>query len=266
MADRISKSRWPLHLEQGARTESRQTRVYALAFAALAFAVIICALLPSIAQEQRYHQFADQRAWLGIPNAADVLSNLAFVVAGFIGALRLASTRRPRFAPATEAGMACVALGLVATGLGSAWYHYAPTDASLVWDRLAMTVVFAGVVATVIAQRIGNDAGRVSLALLVPAALASVLYWKISGNLTPYALVQVGGLGMLALLVLFTRGKDDPIPWIWVGGLYVLCKLAEIGDRQIYQATGHAIAGHTVKHLLAAAAGAAVFWPLRRRE
>jgi hypothetical protein len=31
------------------------------------------------------HEFADSRAWLGIPNAGDVLSNAAFAVVGGVG-------------------------------------------------------------------------------------------------------------------------------------------------------------------------------------
>ena len=34
--------------------------------------------LPPIAQPASYHQFDDQRRWLGIPNFANVISNLAF--------------------------------------------------------------------------------------------------------------------------------------------------------------------------------------------
>ncbi len=100
--------------------------------------------MPAIAQDQAYHLFADQRSWLGIPRAADVLSNLAFVLVGLAGIARLASRRRTRFSAATEAGLWCVALGFLCTGAGSAWYHLNPVDATLAWDRLAMTLVFAG--------------------------------------------------------------------------------------------------------------------------
>ena len=38
-----------------------------------------------IAQDQAYHLFADGRAFLGIDNAANTLSNLAFLVVGTLG-------------------------------------------------------------------------------------------------------------------------------------------------------------------------------------
>jgi hypothetical protein len=43
---------------------------------------------PALAQPENYFPFADQRSWLGIPNAADVLSNLAFVAVGLLGLCR----------------------------------------------------------------------------------------------------------------------------------------------------------------------------------
>ena len=123
-------------------TSRRALGVVSAAFASL---VALALLLPTIRQDAQYHLFADQRTWLGVPRAADVLSNLAFVAVGLFGVLRLSATRRPHFGYATEASLWCVALGFIFTGLGSAWYHLQPNDATLVWDRLPMTLVFAGV-------------------------------------------------------------------------------------------------------------------------
>ena len=52
-------------------------------------------LLPSIPQDQHYHQFADQRALLGIPNFWNVVSNIPFIAIGAVG------LRRFRNDPAT---------------------------------------------------------------------------------------------------------------------------------------------------------------------
>jgi hypothetical protein len=237
-----------------------------IAVVGIALTLAAWALLPAIAQNPSYHRFADQRQWLGVPNAADVLSNLAFALVGLAGAMRLASPRRPQFSQATEAGMWCVALGLVGTAMGSTWYHLDPSNASLVWDRLPMTLVFAGVLGTAIAQRVGNDAARLSLALLVPLGIASVAYWKVTGDLSLYAALQLGGIGGLLLLMLLTRKGNDTIPWAWVLGWYALAKVAEFADQAIFDATHRLVAGHTLKHLLAAAAGAAALWPLRARD
>lgn len=215
-------------------------------------------------QDPVYHQFADQREWFGVANAADVLSNLAFALVGIVGVARLISHRRARFAATTEAGLWFIALGIIGTAVGSAWYHHNPTNATLVWDRLPMTVVFAGVLGTAISQRLGNDIGRWALAVLAPIGLASVVYWALTGDLSLYVALQLGGIVALVLLLAIVRDRDDPIPWPWVVVFYVIAKVAEAGDRTIWEATGGLVAGHALKHLLAAAAVAAALWPLLR--
>lgn len=234
--------------------------------AVIALIVAACAFVPVIAQNPSYHGFADQRTWLGVPHAADVLSNLAFALVGVIGLIRLASRGRPRFATASEAGLWCTAVGLVGTAAGSAWYHLNPSNASLVWDRLPMTLVFAGVVGTALAQRIPGNAGRWALPLLAAFGVASVVYWKATGNLAPYVILQLGGIVVLLVLLVATRNAADPFPWAWVIAWYALAKAAESADHGIWNATSGIVAGHTLKHLLAAAAGAAALWPLLARR
>ena len=232
------------------------------AFAALiAFAL----LLPAIRQDTQYHLFADQRTWLAVPRAADVLSNLAFLAVGLFGILRLLAWRRLRYGYATEASLWCIAVGFVFTGLGSAWYHLQPNDATLVWDRLPMTIVFAGVIGAALAERVGQNVATVALVGLIVLGVASVAYWRSTGNLTPYGVVQFGGIAALLAILIATRKGSDPFPWWWVAGWYGFAKLAELGDQSMWQATGGIVAGHAVKHLASAAAGAAVFWPLRAR-
>ena len=234
--------------------------------AAIALIIAACALLPKIAQDQRYHRFADQRSWLGIPQAADVLSNLAFALVGAVGIARLASGARTRFAPATESGMWCAAIGLVGTAAGSAWYHLNPSDASLFWDRLPMTLVFAAVVGTALSQRVPGHPGRWRLPVLVALGAGSALYWKLTGDLSPYVTLQAGGIVTLLWLLVATDNESDPFPWAWVIAWYGLAKAAEALDRGLWDATDGIVAGHTLKHLLAAAAGAAALWPLIKRR
>ena len=53
-----------------------------------------------------------------------------------------------------------------------------------------------------------------------------------TGDLSLYVTLQLGGIGMLLLLLLVTRGGEDPFPWAWVIAWYVLAKAAEAADRR----------------------------------
>ena len=231
---------------------------------AIVVLVTLALLLPPIAQDPQYHLFADQRSWLGVPRAADVLSNLAFVAVGLLGAITLLSPRRLPLRSATATSLWCVAAGFVLTGVGSAWYHSQPNDATLLWDRLPMTLVLAGVISAAIAERIGEQVAIMALAVLLIAGVASVIYWRSIGNLTPYAVLQFGGFAACIVLLALTRSGDDPLAWWWIVGWYCLAKVFELADQHVWQATGGIVAGHTIKHVAAAAAGAAIFYPLRR--
>ena len=222
----------------------------------------VAALLPKVMQDPAYHGFADQRPWLGIPHAADVLSNLPFALIGMIAVLRLASRGRTRFRSETERALWSIAIGLIGTAAGSAWYHLEPSDASLFWDRLPLIVVFAGVLAAALAQRFEGHPARWGLPVLVFLGTVSVAYWNITGNLAPYLAFQGGGILALLLIVVATRNTNDPFPWAWVIAWYALAKIAETADRTIWDATHGMIAGHAIKHLLASMACAAALWPL----
>ncbi len=239
---------------------TRRAELVALgAFVALTAAAL---LLPAITQDPQYHRFADQRSWLGIPRTADVLSNIAFVAVGLFGFARSA---RAALEDATRLCLWFVAIGLVLTGFGSAWYHSDPSDASLVWDRLPMTIVLAGVIGAAIAERIGERASLFALFALVAAGVASVLYWRATGNLTPYGVFQFGGIALLIVVLLMTMAHSDPFPWTWVVAWYAIAKIAELGDTFIWHATDGVIAGHAIKHVAAAAACGALFVGLRKR-
>jgi hypothetical protein len=221
-------------------------------------------------QPLAYHEFADRRAMLGIANFLDVASNVGFLLAGVAG-LFVVTRRQTRFESEVERWpYAVFFLGLLLTAAGSAYYHLAPDNARLFWDRLPMTIAFMSLVAAQIADRISVRAG---LALLVPmliVGVASVVYWRATeqagaGNVMPYGLLQ--GYSAVILLVIawlypsrYTRGSDI----YWVFAAYALAKLVEWLDREIL-ALGNLVSGHTVKHLAAAAAGLVICRMLMRR-
>jgi hypothetical protein len=228
--------------------------------------VVLMLRLPPMPQDPAYHHFADQRAWLGVPNFANVLSNAGFAAVGICGLMFL--RRRgsvPAFVdPRERWPYLGVFAGLLLTAFGSGWYHWSPSNAHLVWDRLPMTMVFASLVAAVIAERISVEAGLKLLPLLTAISAATVLQWYFDelhghGDLRWYAAVQIYSALVLLLALLlpprYTRGKDLAV----VFGFYLLAKVLEAADRPIF-AHGHLVSGHTLKHLAAAAAG---YWILR---
>ena len=128
-----------------------------------------------------------------------------------------------------------------------------------------MTLAFAGVLGTAIAQRVGQNVARVAIAVLFELGVVSVFYWKFVGDLSLYILLQFGGIAALLAILFLTKRGDDPFPWWWLVGWYSLSKVLELADRTIWDATGEVIAGHSLKHLTAAIAGAGLLYPLRRQ-
>lgn len=230
----------------------------------LGLGVLVWLLLPVIEQPQAYHQFADRRWWLSVPNAADVLSNLAFVAVGLLGLWRLGRTG-PSLAPVVRAGLLAFFLGLLLTGLGSGYYHWAPTDATLVLDRLPMTIAFAGVFGAVLGERVSPRAGAIALVLMLVLGPLSVLHWMWTGDLALYAVIQFGGMAALVALLLLTPRAGDSLPWwpllLWYG----LAKAAEAADQVIWYATGELLAGHALKHVAAAIGGLVIVRALSAR-
>jgi hypothetical protein len=229
--------------------------------------VLAAALARRVPQPPSYHQFADQRAWLGIPNFANVTSNFPFAVVGIWGFCFVWSARGSRqFQDKRERWPYALAFfGLFLTAFGSSYYHLAPDNARLVRDRLPMTLVFMPLVAAMIVERISVKAGLWLLPVLTAIGAASVWQWYVSelhgqGDLRIYAAVQVYGLVIFLVALLlpprYTRSTDS----LWVVGFYALAKVLETWDRQMFALTGRSVSGHTLKHLAAAMAG---YWVLR---
>ncbi len=247
---------------------SRRTGLILLLVVTLAV-IMVDLLLPRIPQPQSYHNFADQRSFLGIPNFADVVSNVPFAVFGFWGLVWwLRSNSEPNsthFVDSRERWpYLLVFVGVLLTAFGSSYYHLEPSNARLVWDRLPMTIAFMAIVAALIAERIDVRLGLWLLPILLLLGMGSVLQWYVSelrgtGDLRFYGTVQAYSVLFLFIALLlptrYTRSSDLAI----VAGFYVLAKVLETLDKPIFE-LGHIVSGHTLKHLAAATAG---YWILR---
>ena len=218
---------------------------------------------PRVSQPQSYHQFADQRTFLNVPHFCDVVSNIGFLAVGLWGVLFVLGIKdnsRTIFLTRKERWpYFFFFLGVLLTTFGSAYYHWAPSNTTLLWDRLPMAMGFMGLLAAVLGERFAPTLGSQALGPLVGAGIGSVAYWRwtdLAGrdDLRLYGIVQFGSLALVLVLCLllpsrYTRGSE----MFAVVGLYIGAKIFEGLDRQIF-ALGGIVSGHTLKHLTAALA------------
>jgi hypothetical protein len=212
-------------------------------------------LIWPLSQPASYHHFADERSLDSLHNVADVLSNLVILAAGILnlGWVGRHASRQPAQFP----GMLVAAIGLVLTAFGSAWYHMAPTDATLVWDRFPMTIVFAGILAMLWTSAAGQRVGWVQMLIMVAVSLATIGYWLAFNSLWPYAILQFGGLAVIVGMTL-ARKVDGVFAWTLVIVFYGIAKIFESLDWQVWDLSHHVIAGHALKHVASGLAGAAL--------
>jgi hypothetical protein len=247
-----------------------------LALGIVGLGIVFC--LPPIPQAQSYHAFADDRTFLGVPNFLNVVSNLPFLIVGVLG-LRLL-LRRDAVGPE---GVVCeraerwpllvLFTGVLLTAFGSAFYHLAPDNDRLVWDRLPMTVAFMGFFASMIGERISVRAGTWLLGPLVWLGIASVLNWHMgelrqAGDLRLYGFVQFYPLVTIPLMLYlfpprYTRSGDVLVALGW----YLGAKVLEVGmvDHGVY-GMGQVVSGHTLKHVAAALGGGWLYLMIRCRR
>jgi len=267
--------------EEALRKDQKKSRVRAMTrrskigivVGVSAAAVVGVALLPRTAQNLAYHRFADVRTMWDVANALNVLSNVPFVVVGLMGlaaVLRGWGRADEHFIEVRDRWpYAIFFAGVTLTCFGSSYYHLAPDNARLVWDRLPMTLGFMSLFAAMIGERISLRAGMALLGPLNLAGLASVVYWwwtesHGAGDLRPYIAVQFFPLLAIPLMLVMFAGRYTRTVDIWVAvGWYGAAKVLELLDGQIYRGAGGVVSGHSLKHV---AAAAAAWWVLRMLE
>ncbi len=232
-----------------------------IALVVLGSLATILIVWPPFGQYQEYHNFVDKRPLAGIPNFGDVASNLAFLLVGIAG-LITCFTRR--LGPMHAAWVVTFA-GIASVGIASSYYHWTPNDATLVPDRITLTVGFMGLFVALLGEYISE---RLRL-LLVPATVigaGSVLYWSWFQDLRFYYWVQMMPLLVIPVLILLYRPRYTHGWLIFAGAIwYGFAKLTELWDRPIFEATAAVVSGHTLKHLLAGVGCLSILMALRLR-
>lgn len=235
-------------------------------------ALLAVMLVHPMKQNSIYHAFADQRMLLGIPNFWNVITNLPFLVIGVCGLLGLRAGSLQGSLSSARSCYWVFFLGVTFVAFGSGYYHWAPSNFSLVWDRLPMTMAFMAFFCAILAEYVSIPTARRLLPLLLLAGPAAVLYWYLgerygNGDLRWYALVQFLPMLLLPLILLVYQPSLKPAGYLWaVLGAYALSKFAEYWDASIFSWTGGLISGHSIKHLLAGLGTYAFLLALRRRR
>ncbi|MBP1747723.1 MAG: hypothetical protein H6Q52_262 [Deltaproteobacteria bacterium] len=234
--------------------------------------VIVC-LVPRFGQSPDYHIFADTRMLYGVPNFLNVISSGGFCIVGIVGLILLIF--RPKvfvFEKSRERWPYIVLFtGILLTAFGSSWYHWAPANGTLLWDRLPMTIIFAAFLSATIMERISVNAGLISVFPCVLIGMATVLYWYAAeanghGDLRPYVFMQFYPIIGIPLAMMLLPGRYTQAGCLLlIIGLYGCAKLLEVYDAQIYSHL-RAVSGHTLKHVAAAIALTPLFVMLHYRE
>ena len=227
-----------------------------------------------LAQDPRYHDFIDQRQLLGVPHFWNVMSNLPFAVIGLLGCwwlIRAGKTSSAFSEPGERIAYFVFFFGEFLTCFGSGYYHSAPSNETLVWDRLVFSLMLTSFFAIVLTEFVSLRAGKLILAPLVLLGLVSVWHWNWTesagrGDLRLYLLVQFYPVLAIPIIMLlfrsrYTRAGALLLTW----ALYGVAKVCELYDAPLYELTGF-WSGHTFKHLVAAAATYLPLYSLQRRS
>jgi hypothetical protein len=221
-------------------------------------------------QDPAYHLLADTRTGLGvIPRAGDVLPNLAILAAGLFG---LALRPRMTIAPEERSAVNVLITATILTAFGSAYYHWAPANATLVWDRLPLSIVLMSVLALVMADRVHPQFARVALWPFSALGAASVILWGVSeamgqGDLLLYLIVRIGAGVAVAMLLILRPPRHTGTAWVVAALLCeVVMAVLERFDHEVFRLTGGLASGHNLKHAIVGVALALVFWWLRVRK
>ncbi len=153
-------------------------------------------------------------------------------------------------------------IGVALVSVGSAYYHLAPDNARLIWDRLPMTAAFMALFSAFIADRVHRRIGTYwLLPMFLSAGILSVVYWAWSealgrGDLRWYIVVQFYPIVALPIIcwlfptARYTSGRH----LAWLIAWYGTAKVLEFLDAEVFKLLGNSVSGHSLKHLASAIA------------
>ena len=200
---------------------------------------------------QEYHNFADKRSLLGIPNFLDVMSNLAILIPG----LYLLRTRKK-----VSLMSNLLILHITLLAITSAYYHLFPSHKTIFGDILSIATL--SIIVIIIATPNSSDHTESNSPvvpwwkeshnyiygiLLYLFGIFSIVYWKYTGDLKFYVLILVGA----PLYVIYRYYNKSNVRQYLIMMIVsnILLRLSENNDRYIYKMTKNLVSGHTLKHV-----------------
>lgn len=244
-------------MQKNILTKSKYASIFLIILTLISiFITFYC--IPKIPQWLSYHQFADAKTFWKIPSFANVVSNITFCIVGIIGFITLNHQVKQATLTHKEIIIFLVLFtGIFLIGLGSSYYHWNPTNDTLVWDRIPITIFFMSLLSFTIMERVNLNLGFWLLIPLIAFGIFSVLYWHWTetigqGDLRLYGLVQFYSMILIvAILYYFPKPYPPTSAYLWMFIFYGLAKICEKLDVTIYAMNGY-MSGHTLKHILAA--------------
>lgn len=250
---------------------TRNTNTVVLILLSVAAIIAVFLFVAPIPQDPAYHNFSDTRMLFGIDNFWNVASNLPFLLVGAAGLFYVHRHSDAVCVSGLEPAYRVFFIGIFLTAFGSGYYHLAPGNNALVWDRLPMTIGFAGLFSIIVGEFVSVRAAKRLLLPLLVVGIASVEYWawteaRGAGDLRPYAIVQFLPMLLIPVILLSYRPVTGTARYFWwMFAFYFAAKLLEQFDAAIFT-VGHLISGHSLKHIAAALTPAAFLYALTLRR
>ncbi len=216
-----------------------------------------------ISQDPCYHDFADKRAIFDIPNFFDVTTNVFFAIFGFIG-LYFCLRKKQNDAPWS---WIIFFFGVAIVCFGSGYYHWNPNNDTLVWDRLPMTIGFMGLFIAILSEYVNTKIERLLLVPAILLGLFSVIYWHYVDDLRFYLWIQLIPLLTIPVAMIVFKGKYTHQKYLIIALMfYLLAKVTETYDKEIFSFNFKLLSGHSLKHILASFGPLIIYLMLKKRK
>jgi hypothetical protein len=217
----------------------------------------------TISQIQSYHDFADKRTIFKIPNFFDITTNVFFAFFGFMG-LNFCLRKKQKDAPWS---WIIFFFGVTIVCLGSGYYHWNPNNNTLFWDRLPMTIGFMGVFIAILSEYVNPNIERFVLIPAILLGFSSVIYWHYIDDLRFYVWIQLIPILTIPMVMILFKSKYTHQRYlIFALIFYLLAKITETYDKEIFSILFKQFSGHSLKHILASFGPLYLYFMLKKRE